>query len=365
MKPGHQIKQKKFMAQYIKNQNFNNNPNISTVHSEKGIFNKIDSESNSNKIDCDSNKNDNTNQSVLGVSSNSFNNTGIKINPINIHESNYSTANNKNVYQPLDEKELLETGDIPQQNIYEPIEDEYDYLSNNEYTQRSCITNESNTSGVFVDNNEETNQKNYEEQPYEEVYNQKTTESNISVQTNRSKKEVKEFETQCDSRRQFCYNCFSVIKDNVITNPEFKNQTFCSSRCLKFQLLEHSTICKNDDCEKRHFVKFLGILSEGDWFCSKQCLDLVNQADPNSNSRKNLLRKSNYSATILEREEDEDLIGETMRLSLSNEHKRMAKDDEQYDTKQNKYDDESLGDDSFDSLDVDLDVEDIKGYISH
>lgn len=134
---------------------------------------------------------------------------------------------------------------------------------------------------------------------------------------------------------------------------------------MKFQLLEHSTICKNDDCEKRHFVKFLGILSEGDWFCSKQCLDLVNQADPNSNSRKNLLRKSNYSATILEREEDEDLIGETMRLSLSNEHKRMAKDDEQYDTKQNKYDDESLGDDSFDSLDVDLDVEDIKGYISH
>merc|ERR1711939_873087 len=70
-------------------------------------------------------------------------------------------------------------------------------------------------------------------------------------------KEAKEFNTQFDGRSKYCYNCFNSIDYNCgeeTYSEDFKNQVFCSKKCLKIQYLENSTFCKNDSCEKGHFV---------------------------------------------------------------------------------------------------------------
>lgn len=172
-------------------------------------------------------------------------------------------------------------------------------------------------------------------------------------------KKANEIVTQTDSRSKYCYNCFVAINYNSpeepLTHEDFQNQIFCSKRCLKIQYLENSTFCKNENCEKGYFVKFMGVLSEGNWYCSKTCLTI----DTESLKHKDSMKKSNYSMK-LSRDESENSVGVPPGLynSMINEATKLDREDKQCCEEEILLDNDDLfGDESYASLEVDMDFD--------
>jgi len=153
-----------------------------------------------------------------------------------------------------------------QHNVFVPLDDEFDYMSNSQVTQNSDTQH--TRSSLNKPNNGVKSKKNLS----------KSKSISPSKKAVKEVREANEIETQMDFRTKFCYNCFKPVDKNldepiVPCNEDFKDQVFCSKKCLKIQYLENSTFCKNEGCEKAHFLKHLGILDEGNWYCSTGCMD--------------------------------------------------------------------------------------------
>jgi len=260
MKPGHQIKLKKYLSEY-KQENNNKNDDSHNA-SINGSMNKSTIRIRVSDSRLESAKTKENNINIMNTSTQSFDNNNVKLNHVNMSETtkNFVSLYHEETSQP----------NITKSNIFIPLDDEFNYMSESQFTQKSD-TQCAKLSKERDIKNINDNYKNLSINNETRVsVSKKPTVKNDCGTT----KEAKECYTQFDGRRKFCFNCFSVIDYNVgepIYNDDFKNQVFCSKKCLKIQYLENSTFCKNESCEKGHFLKPSGILNNGDWYCSNSC----------------------------------------------------------------------------------------------
>lgn len=282
MKPGHQIKLKKILSEYSKinktstSESFNNFETTS-IKSNNSIRIRVSD----TRLDSGNRKSQNS-QINLNASTQSFDTNSVKINKIEMLEStkNFGTENKE-------KDEIINSLESPMtksfQNVYIPQDDEFDYMSSSQVTQKS----DTQCSKSSLNNKPNCNSKSEKNlQPYIEK------KSNITERLSPNKKhnhivkiderdEIKQESKDCnmqtdfDNRAKFCFNCFQVIDNNAgdgpMTAPDFVDQVFCSKKCIKIQYLENSTFCKNEACEQGHFIKYKGVLAEGLWYCSSKC----------------------------------------------------------------------------------------------
>jgi hypothetical protein len=165
-------------------------------------------------------------------------------------------------------------------NIYVSLDDEFDYMS-----QSQLFTSRIEDPAAFL--KKDSNAVTLETGPIEtQTQSQpspkcpKSPPIDLTANTSMVSKntEPKDFDCQTlDSRKKFCYNCFIVVDgngiDGGIQNEGFTGQVFCSKKCLKIQYLENSIFCANEACEKGHFLKPTGVLDNGAWYCSEECIE--------------------------------------------------------------------------------------------
>lgn len=169
---------------------------------------------------------------------------------------------------------------LSKSNIYVSLDDEFDYMS-----QSQLFTSRIEDPAAFPqkDSNvvaQETGPTSTQTAPYPSPKCELYLPTNLTTNTSMVSKNSspKDFDCQTlDSRKRFCYNCFIVVDGNGIEggiqNEGFTGQVFCSKKCLKIQYLENSIFCANQACEKGHFLKPTGVLDNGAWYCSIECIE--------------------------------------------------------------------------------------------
>lgn len=136
IKPGHQIKLKKYLSEYSKinksSENFNNFDQNS-IKSNNSIRIRVTD----TRVDSARQKSQNTSQINLNASTQSFETNSVKINKIDMSDTqkNFDSSDIDNKMDSLDNIEPQMTKSSI--NVYVPLDDEFDYMSESQFTQRS------------------------------------------------------------------------------------------------------------------------------------------------------------------------------------------------------------------------------------
>lgn len=368
IKPGHQIKLKKQLSEYSKinksSENFNNFDSNS-IKSNNSIRIRVTDR----RLDSAKQRSQNTSQINLNASTQSFETNSVKINKIEMLDTqkNFGSSDIDKT-DSIDNLEPQMTKSYT--NVYIPLDDEFDYMSESQYTQRSdtlptknSVNNKPNCNLQSEKTTQLNNVKKYNIQEKRLPSKDKIYEPIVKIDEKvEIIKEGKDYnmQTECDMRAKFCYNCFKCIDNNVndgpITVPDFKDQVFCSKKCVKIQYLENSTFCKNEDCEKGHFIKYQGVLVEGLWYCSCEC-HLANSqykelTDTLSNSKRELMDIDRETLDRMRKDHD-SLEPINYHLEEIEKDSKFLKDDVSIDS----FDEQ-------DDNDIDLDLDEIKSFVS-
>jgi len=135
IKPGHQIKLKKYLSEYSKinksTENFNNFDQNS-IKSNNSIRIRVTD----TRVDSAKQKSVNTSQINLNASTQSFETNSVKINKIDMLDTqkNFGSSDIDKV-DSIDNLEPQMTRSSI--NVYIPLDDEFDYMSESQFTQRS------------------------------------------------------------------------------------------------------------------------------------------------------------------------------------------------------------------------------------
>ena len=330
VKPGHQIKLRKCLADNLKNRRTGEGPTCrfdgERVGNNEGSHFGTDENLRPSEGDF------NQGTANFGGISNS---NGQSWGNLRINGPNESTTDDIETEASIgDDMKYMTTDDG--KPVYIPLDDEFDYLS--EQPQ------------LKTDKRDSANR-----QPTSTAVKNETFQTPTASALQKPNKTGHEIITQCDSRSQYCYNCFTAITPTSPLSPQthddFPDQIFCTKRCLKIQFLENSTFCTNPICPKPYFIKPTGVLSNANWFCSKDCL-FTHTDSPNQES----MKKSNYSMR-LSRDSCTSLASLSPGLynSMINEAKRLDGEDKRCCQEELELDGEDLfGDESYATLEVDM-----------
>jgi len=135
IKAGHQIKLKKYLSEYNKinksSENFNNFE-TNSIKSNKSIRIRVSDK----RLDSAKQRSQNTSQIDLNASTQSFETNSVKINKIEMLDTqkNFGSSD-MDKSGSIDNLEPQMTKSYT--NVYIPLDDEYDYMSESQYTQKS------------------------------------------------------------------------------------------------------------------------------------------------------------------------------------------------------------------------------------
>eukprot|EP00347_Sterkiella_histriomuscorum_P018524 403345183 len=108
-------------------------------------------------------------------------------------------------------------------------------------------------------------------------------------------------DSAASSRKESCWNCYKLFPAIQAIADHATKRSFCSELCFEKNMQANSIKCQFPECSNR-FVKVVGTLVHGKWFCSQKCANL----DPDTKQMQELYEKGIEFNNDQNADEDEE-----------------------------------------------------------